>query len=106
MRLHLSILASALWIASGPAAAQSTSSPPDLGSVDAKDRADKADRADKVDPDAKPRPRITFKPAAPPSVGGDAAGGADNAMPSMGATPGTPSGSFGGNTPGRTKDPK
>jgi hypothetical protein len=104
MRLHLSILSACLasWVASGPAAAQPASSPPDPGSVDAKDRAGKSDR----DRDAKARPRINFKPATPPSVGGDAPGGADNALPSMGATPGTPSGSFGGSTPGRVKDPK
>ena len=102
MRLHLWILTSALWVASGPAAAQSTSTPPDLGSVEAKERADKAER----DRDAKPRPRVTLKPATPPSAGGDAPGGAENALPSMGATPGTPSGSFGGTTPGRAKDPK
>jgi len=104
MRLHLSILSACLasWVASGPAAAQPASSLPDLGSVDAKDRAGKFDR----DRDAKARPRINLKPATPPSVGGDASGGAENALPSMGATPGTPSGSFGGSTPGRVKDPK
>jgi len=101
MRLHLSILracvASALWAASGPAAAQPTDG------VDAKDRASKSDRDRR---DAKARLRINIKPATPPSVGGDASGGAENALPSMGATPGTPSGSFGGSTPGRVKDPK
>jgi len=102
VRLPLCILASVLWAACSAAGAQSTSSPPDLGSVDAKKGADKAER----DRGAKSPPSITLKPAKPPSVGGDAPGGAENAMPSMGATPGTPSGSFGGNTPGRVKDPK
>lgn len=98
MRLHLSILSVCLasWVACGPAAAQPTEA------VDAKDRAGKSDR----DRDTKARPRINLKPATPPSVGGDAPGGAENALPSMGATPGTPSGSFGGSTPGRVKDPK
>jgi hypothetical protein len=105
MRLHLSILSACLawWVASGPAAAQPASSPPDPGSVDAKDRAGKSDR----DRDAKARPKIGIdKPRRQPSVGSDAPGGAENALPSMGATPGTPSGSFGGSTPGRVKDPK
>lgn len=99
MRLHLSILSACLasWVACGPAAAQPTDA------ADAKDRAGKSER----DRDAKARPKIGIdKPRRQPSVGSDAPGGAENALPSMGATPGTPSGSFGGSTPGRVRDPK
>jgi hypothetical protein len=97
MRFHLSILSAFLasWVACGTAAAQPTDG------AEAKDRAGKSDR------DAKARPKIGInKPRRQPSVGSDAPGGAENALPSMGATPGTPSGSFGGSTPGRVRDPK
>ena len=72
-------------------------------SLPAEKKADAAADAQQATPmPPKPRPRVTLKPrgGTGSNIGDDASGGGPTSAPSSkGGTPGTPSGSFTGNSP-------